>query len=95
MDISGLSKADVLAALYNNARPLGMGFLHYTPEDMTADEAQKLLDEAGERPYFDYLHGRVMKIGLVGDEISTALYNRDNGDEAAERVLSGLLQAAE
>ena len=35
IDISGLDKADVLAALYNNSRPLGLGFLHATPEDMT------------------------------------------------------------
>ena len=72
MDISKLDKAEVLAALYNRAQPQGMGYLHYKPEDMTVDEARKMLDdieEQGHRPYFDYVHGRVMKVGLGSDEM--------------------------
>ena len=30
VDIKGLNKAEVLAALYNNSKPLGLGFLHFT-----------------------------------------------------------------
>ena len=45
MDISKLDKAEVLAALYNRAQPQGMGFLHYTPEDMTVEEAQVVLEK--------------------------------------------------
>ena len=96
MDISQLDKAEVLAALYNRARPQGMGLLHYTPEDMTADEARNLLkeiEESDNRPYFDYLHGRVMKVNLGGDDMSTALYNRDNGADAAERAVADLSPA--
>jgi len=91
MNISTLNKADVLATLYNNSRPLGLGMLHYTPEEMTREEAQKLLDDAGPRPYFDYLKGRVMKIDLGKDELRTSLYNRDNGPDAAENALKHLL----
>lgn len=87
MDISHLSKAKVLAALYNNARPLGMGFLHYTRDPMTEDEAAELLKEYD---YFDYLKGRVMKVRLRGDNLDTRLYNRDNGDGAAEAVIQKL-----
>ncbi len=86
MDISKLNKADVLVALYNNARPQGMGFLHYNPQPMTKEAAQALLDDG--MTYFDYLHGRVMKVNLEGDDLSTALYNRDNGNGAAERALT-------
>lgn len=39
MDISGLSKASVLAALYNAARPQGMGFLQYDPKPMSEADA--------------------------------------------------------
>ena len=43
-----------------------------------------------EHLYFDYLYGRVMKIHLAGDELDTWGYNRDNGDGAAERIISQL-----
>ena len=88
MDISKYSKSDVLRILYNNSKPQGMGFLHYIPEDMTKEEAQAMLD-AGQT-YFDYVHGRVMKIDLSNNELRTALYNRDNGPDAAENALSVL-----
>lgn len=88
MDITGINKAEILAALYNNSKPLGMGMIHFTPEDMTVTEAQELLD-AGQT-YFDYHKGRVMKISLKGDEFRTDLYNRDNGQGAAEDVIESL-----
>jgi len=90
IDISKLDKAAVLAALYNHSQPLGLGFLHATPEDMSNSEARQLLD--GGQEYFDYLKGRVMKIDLKDDELHTDLYNRDNGDGAAESALLALLQ---
>ena len=84
MDIAGLSKPKILAALYNNSKPLGMGFLHYDPRLMTEKEAQELLKD---HTYFDYLQGRVMKIELSGDELRTDLYNRDNGSGRAEEII--------
>lgn len=91
MNIKGLNKGEVLAALYNNAKVLGMGFLQADNKVMTAEEANRILLE---NPYkdFDYLKGRVMKISLEKDEVDTRLYNRDNGDGAAERVILKLFQ---
>jgi hypothetical protein len=88
MNISNLSKAKVLAALYNNSKPQGRGFLHADSQLMTEEEAQKLLDS--DQTSFEYLKGRVMKVDLSGDELDTWLYNRDNGENAAETALSGL-----
>jgi hypothetical protein len=85
VDISNKDKAEVLAALYNNSHPQGMGFLHYNPENMSVEEARKLLEET---QVFDYLQGRVLKINLSGTILNTWLYNRDNGDNAAETVIS-------
>lgn len=34
IDISGLSKAKILASLYNNSQPLGLGFYHFDPASM-------------------------------------------------------------
>ena len=92
MNIAGISKAKILAALYNASRPQGMGFLQSKTGDMSEAEAQELLD-AG-HTYFDYLYGRVMKIDLSGDELRTALYDRDNGQGAAEDAITRALVAA-
>ena len=88
MNISHLSKAKVLAALYNNSKAQGMGISHYSPKKMTEQEAQVLLDSG--ITYFGYLQGRVMKIDLSDDELNTYLYNRDNSPNAAEDALSSL-----
>jgi len=80
MNIAGLSKAAILAALYNASRPQGMGFLNYDPTPMTEVYAQELLD--GGYVDFDYLKGRVMKINLSKDEVDTWSYNRDNGQNS-------------
>jgi hypothetical protein len=88
LSIKGIEKHKVLMALYNNSKPLGMGMMHYTPEDMTESEAKEILTK---RFSFDYLKGRVMKVDLSEDEFDPWLYDRDNGEGAAEKALSGLL----
>jgi hypothetical protein len=89
MNIAGLKKAAVLAALYNASKPQGMGFMHYDPTPMTEKKAEMILWEGGET-YFDYLKGRVMKIDLSRDEVDTWGYNRDNGPDAAEKAVAEL-----
>ena len=88
IDISKLNKAEVLAALYNKSQPLGMGILYFTPEDITTEKAQKLLDQ--EIYYFDYLQGRVMKVDLSGEEFNTRGYDMNNGEGAAKRAIEHL-----
>lgn len=85
--IDGLDKAAVLAALYNAARPQGMGFLHYDPTPMTIEQARA---EINNRRWlrFDYLHGRVMKVDLTNDSFDPYLYDRDNGYGAALGVVN-------
>jgi hypothetical protein len=87
MNIKGLDRAVVLKALYDRARVLGMGALHAVAGDMPIEEARNLV---AHQAYFDYVHGRVMKINLSKDEVETFLYNRDNGQEAAELVVDVL-----
>jgi hypothetical protein len=43
IDITGLDKAAVLAALYNNAKAQGLGAWQYEPGDMTSEEARAYL----------------------------------------------------
>lgn len=89
IDISGLDKAAVLAALYNNSVPLGMGLLHFDPTPMSVEDARAILN-IDRVPYFDYLHGRVMKVDLANDELDPRLYDRDLGEGAAKSVIDSL-----
>jgi hypothetical protein len=99
-NIENADRAELLAALYNASRPLGLGFLHYDPTPMTTDEAREILGQAdpdgagGDYParfarriYFDYFKGRVMKVDLAGPVLSTHLYDRDNMPGAGYRAI--------
>ena len=88
IDITGLDKAELLAALFNASRPLGMGFLQPHEEAMSTEEAANLLKGAD---YFDYVRGRVLKVHLGKDKFDPALYNRDNGLDAAEKIVAELI----
>ena len=92
-NISKLNKAEVLAALYNNSVVQGMGIYQAKPGKMTTEEAQALLDSG--QTYFDYLHGKVMKVDLSKDHLDARLYDRDNGNGSAYRALKPLLEKEE
>lgn len=88
INIKGLDRAEVLKELYNNSKVQGLGFLQATGRDMTTNEAEKLLEQ---QTYFDYLHGKVMKIDLSSsEEFEEWLYDRDNGEGSARRVIERL-----
>lgn len=90
IDISKLDKAEVLAALYNNSRQQGMGFLNPGGrEPLTKEQAAELLKTT---KYFDYLAGRVMKVEIT-DQLYVGLYDRDNGQGAAAAALEPLQKA--
>lgn len=87
VNIAGIDRVLLVQKLYENARPLGMGYLHpLCSTDISYEKAKDLVGK-----YIDYYNGRVMKIRVPaegdGDEINTRLYNRDNGEERAEEVV--------
>ena len=92
VNIKGLSKAAVLAALYNNAKTQGMAAISYCPDHvMTDKEAQEIIDDWGDKFYFDYLYGRVLKVDLsFSDSFDERLYDRDNGIGRAQEVIDNL-----
>lgn len=108
IDIQGIDKAELLAALYNRSKVLGMGALHAKQGDMSLDDARDTIakhsyvnhwhiNDKGCPPntpattiYFDYLHGRVMKVELAGDTLKTRGYNLDNGEGAAEAIVAAV-----
>ncbi len=85
INIAKKDKAEVLAALYNAAKPIGLGIKHFNLMPMTVEEARSLLERTTN---FDYIKGRVMKVDLSGNELETWLYDRDNGDGAAAKALA-------
>jgi len=91
IDISGLDKAEVLAALFNASKQQGMGFCDPTgARPMSVEDARQYTERGGEQ-YYDYLRGRVMKVDISKDQLSPRLYDRDNGQGAAERALKPLM----
>lgn len=104
INIKDLDKAAVLAGLYNNSKVQGMGFFgqkslgNKAGKAMTVEDAKKEIEDLqtnGRKLYFDYLHGKVMKIDLSGDELNPGMYDRDNGEGAAKAAIEQVRNSAD
>ena len=87
VQLGKLSNVEALVALFNNAKPLGLGKLQYNPlRKLDRVEASLVLLQ---NDYVDYLEGRVIKtrFPLKATEIDCTLYDRDNGEGSAERAI--------
>ena len=107
IDVSDIKPEQLLAALYNAVSPSGMGFLQAVPGDMTEEQASMLLsgeDQETDYPvdrnrsnckpaYFDYLHGRCLKVEIDGKTLRAGLYDKDYGSGAAQRVVDSIRTA--
>ncbi len=89
MDIQKYDKIEVFRVLFDRAQFQGLGLLHNDPKAMTRKEAEDVM-ASSRNLYFDYVEGRVMKVNLLTNELNTALYNRDNGSNAAEDAIRTL-----
>ncbi|GAA2554722.1 hypothetical protein GCM10010423_64870 [Streptomyces levis] len=88
MDITPAQK---LAALYNNACQVGRGVLRERGRDqMTVEQAQELLDQRQGITYFDYCHGREMKVDVDDLNEDGRLYDRAYGEGAYALVMMNL-----
>ena len=89
ISIEGLSKAEVLKALWDGSKAQGISFLSIIDE-MTLEIAEEQIEEniniIGEI-YIDYCCGKFIKCDLTFDEFSPWSYDRDNGIGAAKRVI--------
>ena len=93
IDISHLSAPEVLQALYNAARQQGLGAFNprgSPNQDMTLDQAREFIEQHGLAERFDYVNGRVMKVELDGTSFDPTLFDRDNGEGAAERAIAAV-----
>jgi len=85
IDISGLDKAEVLKVLHECSKAQGLSFLGLRDQPLTVEECRDLLKE---QTCFDYLYGKVMKVDLSTNELDPWLYDRDNGEGAAEAAIA-------
>jgi hypothetical protein len=89
VNIKGLDKAEVLAALHNGTQCLGMGRLHNIGT-CSVEQAREDIKQMGLRLQFDYYHGRPLKVDISGDTFDPWLYDRDAGKGTAQRVIATL-----
>ena len=55
------------------------------------DDSTQMFPGMGSPPgHFDYVNGRPLKINIAGDEMETWLYNRDQGEGKAEKIVAEL-----
>lgn len=86
VQFNGLTREQVLSALYNASKPQGLGILHYDPKTLTIAEAKEVLSKS---EYVDYLKGRVIKVWLPENakDFDARLYDRDCGTGAAKAAI--------
>lgn len=94
IDIAGIDKADLLAALYNCTRSRHLGRLHDLGRELSRDEAAVALSSVPQGPiHFDYLMGRPIKVTFDGDRLLRPdLYDRDApaGKGSCQRIVDEL-----
>jgi len=79
----------VLQALYADTfiAPAAIAFGTVGPDKLPTEAAEEALTYG----YIDYLGGRLIKMDLTEDPVETRLFNRDNGEGAAERIIAAVL----
>lgn len=94
IDVSGLNKAAVLAALWQEAKPphpTSIAAEIYT-QPMTIERAQAVLDS---RLAVMTVDGRRVDVDLSGDAFDEFFYDRANGKGAAAKAVESVRQAQE
>jgi len=82
-----LEKANVLAALYNAAKPAFKQMSSYDPSPMTYKEAKQLTFS---HSHFSHIKGRILLIIFIENSFNPKLYDKNNGEGAALKVIESL-----
>ncbi|MFF5488591.1 hypothetical protein [Streptomyces virginiae] len=110
IDITGPDRAALISALYNHARPTGLGHLvDGSGSSMDVETARALLNSAptvtvresppADRPYTDAFGtlfvGRPLHVAVIGAELECDRYDSTYGAGAADRALALLSRTGE
>ena len=90
IDITGIDLVEFAKKVYELSAPQGMGFLHYTPEPITDEEAKQCIQEEGRNALnMDYVKGRACKMHVRREDgkltISDTWY--DHTDRIYQQLL--------
>lgn len=77
IEITGVDMAKFIKKAYDLSKPLGMGYFQYTPEPLTDEEAQSLINKKDPKIKcsLDYVKGRACKM-TVHKEVEGSLLNK-------------------
>ncbi len=92
VDITGIDKPKLLAALYNNSEPVNFSSLA-GPGWMTEEKAAEIIKEDGLD--FDYLYDHEIKINLGRDKVDPYAYDRNNGEGRVASIVENLRKSIE
>ena len=104
INVAGIDRAELLAALHNGTKVLGMGRFQALGRDITVSEAREALNNEGTPDYpmrrfkpgefdFDYFYGKPLKVRVVGDLLYGAgRYDRDapGGEGSCQKIIDSL-----
>jgi len=71
IEITGASLREIVKAAYSLSQPRGLGFLHFTPGDMSDEQAAEIVSMQHRDPRIalnlDYVGGRAVKLTVWRD----------------------------
>jgi hypothetical protein len=88
----GLEKAEVLRALWNDSKPIGLGIINPQVKagDMTLAQARDIIRES-KVLFFDYGNGKCVQVDLTHPEgFDETVYDRTLSAGAAHRAIEEL-----
>jgi len=84
----------LVAAVYDMSLPVGLGFLHYTPEPLTDAELDHLIDFEREAVVaLDYCKGRQCKFGIYKSKLDGSLLMSDHWYDHSDADYVTLLES--
>lgn len=89
VNISGLDKIEVLHVLWENAQIAGI-FGRVLPIIRSTQVFDRERAEGAVQGYIDDFNNRFIKCDFRSDDIDVRLYDRDNGDGAAKKLIESL-----
>jgi len=91
IDVSEVNLIELVKEAYNLSVPVGLGFLHYTPEPLTSQEAANLINLNEKYVVsLDYVNGRAVKFGVFKHE--NKFYIKNHWYDHTKQNLQDLLE---
>jgi hypothetical protein len=93
IEVTGRDYRKMVQKAYEFSKPQGLGYLHYTSEPLSDDEADELIDETNVFAIvsLDYVKGRSCKFTIYRDAETGKAYIKnswyDHSDHALQRLL--------